>query len=196
MKADVNRYKTHADGYVFGILDDERKVDVARTAALVEMAKPLPCTFHKAFDEAPDAFEAIEDVISAGCKTVLTSGGASSAYAGSKTLGQLVRMSRERITIMPGGSVRASNIAQIRAYTRASIFHSSAVPKSTTTPSGDEIRALKMLLNENSTSLTLAEQSPSPTETHSSEDDESVSDMLMSAVSIGASPAEHCRHRF
>lgn len=190
MKIDIEMFKPHANGFVFGVLEGDKKVDVRRTAELVKAAIPLPCTFHKAFDETPDLLEAFEDVVTSGCKSILTSGGAFSAQAGIETLGQLVRMSQRRITIMPGGSVRASNISTIRAFTRATIFHSSAVPKGTTEPSASEVRELKALLRENSIQAPLHVKPPSPTNSQSSEDDGS-SDMMMSAVSIGVGDRHH-----
>ncbi|EMC98251.1 hypothetical protein BAUCODRAFT_121132 [Baudoinia panamericana UAMH 10762] len=147
MKHDIAAFKGLADGFVFGLLTVERRIDVFRTADLVTAASPLPCTFHKAFDEAVDAFEAFEDVIATGCQCLLTSGGASSAHAGIDTIAQLVRMCQGRITVMPGGGIRASNIGAVRAFTRASILHSSAVPHGEDRPSAEEIRRMKATLN-------------------------------------------------
>lgn len=182
MKAEIHGFKSIADGFVFGMLDAQRKVDVAKTAELVRLAHPLPCTFHRAFDETSDTFEAFEDVISAGFCAVLTSGGAPSALVGIRVLGQLVRMSRGRITVMPGGSVRTKNIAMVKGYSRANIFHSSAVLKGTEEPSPDEIRAMKRLLQEPMLSL---KQTATPTEDGTSDDSDLFADIQMSAVSIG-----------
>ncbi|KAK1068700.1 hypothetical protein LTR74_005358 [Friedmanniomyces endolithicus] len=148
MKRDINAFKPKADGFVFGILDGQARVDVARTAELVNTAAPLPCTFHKAFDETPDLLAALEDVVATGCSAILTSGGAPSALAGVDTLEELVRKSQKRITIMPGGGVRASNISRIRELTGAGIFHSSAVPEGATEPSASETRQMKAILRK------------------------------------------------
>ncbi|TKA60014.1 hypothetical protein B0A55_12138 [Friedmanniomyces simplex] len=196
MKRDINAFKFQANGYVFGMLDGDRRVDVVRTAELVKAAAPLPCTFHKAFDETPDLFVALEDVLATGCSAILTSGGAPSAPAGIETLEELVRTAQKRLTIMPGGSVRASNISTIRALTGASIFHSSAVPRGATEPSASEIRELKALLREDIVQTPLPVKTPSPTASQSSGEDGLSSDMLMSAVSIGAAPADNRHHSF
>ncbi|KAK5119774.1 hypothetical protein LTR85_007350 [Meristemomyces frigidus] len=188
MKAEIQNFKGLADGYVFGLLNGEGKVDVARTGDLVGCAHPLPCTFHRAFDDTPNAFEAFENVISAGCRAILTSGGAASALAGVETLAQLVRMSQGRVTVMPGGSVRARNIAMVKGYTKAEVFHSSGVPKGMEVPSADEIRDMKSLLQAPMAGLAPLQRPPSPATDDSADDGEAVERMQMSAVSIGASP--------
>lgn len=187
MKADIREFKPLADGYVFGMLKEDRKVDRAHTAELVELAHPLPCTFHRAFDDTPDTFEAFEDVISTGCRAILTSGGAATALAGVEVLAQLIRMSQGRITVMPGGSVRAKNINSLKGYTRATVLHSSGVLNGEDKPSADEIRAMKELLSEGKVVLAPLQTSPSPTIKDSTDDGEVSVGMQMSAVSVGAS---------
>lgn len=187
MADEISRFKGLADGYVFGVLDGKHKVDVARTAELVERARPWPCTFHRAFDETPDASEALEDVIAAGCGAVLTSGGTLSALAGVDNVAQLVRLSRGRVAVIPGGGVRAKNIAMIKGHTGAAILHSSGVPKGSDLPSADEINAMKKLLQDPMVTLEPLQLSPSPDADGSVDDGGTSERMQMSAVSIGPS---------
>ncbi|KAK4554789.1 hypothetical protein LTR86_008291 [Recurvomyces mirabilis] len=188
MKDSIRELKSRAAGFVFGILDPQRNIDISRTTELVKLASPLPCTFHKAFDETPDLLAALGDVIDTGCSSILSSGGASNALAGLGTLRQLVHMSERRITIIPGGSLRANNVAIIRSYTRASMFHSSGIPKGAKQPHPDEIEKMKTLLNEHETAALPPIDPPSPPMSRSSDDEGSISDMLNSAVSIGPDP--------
>ncbi len=77
MQEDIRRARDlGADGVVLGMLDEDATVDVARTAALVRLADPLPVTFHRAIDMTPDPVNALEAVIETGARRVLTSGGA------------------------------------------------------------------------------------------------------------------------
>ncbi|HUE55168.1 MAG TPA: copper homeostasis protein CutC [Candidatus Udaeobacter sp.] len=112
------------DGVVLGILKMGRCVDVERTRELVEFARPLPVTFHRAFDEITELPEAVENVIQTGAKRILTSGGAKGALEGATVLFELIEAAGERIIIVPGAGISASNIRQIALRTRAREFHS------------------------------------------------------------------------
>ncbi len=68
-----------ADGVVLGLLNEDGCVDAVRTRELVELANPLPVTFHRAIDMTPDLQAATEQVIGTGARRILASGGASDA---------------------------------------------------------------------------------------------------------------------
>ena len=114
------------DGVVIGMLLADGRVDQVRCGRLVEAAYPMGVTFHRAFDRAADPFEAIETIIRIGCERILTSGQRPVAMGGAELLHELVRGADERIVIMPGSGVRASNIAELAARTGAVEFHTSA----------------------------------------------------------------------
>jgi copper homeostasis protein len=114
-----------ADGVVLGLLDDNGRIDVARTRKLVEFAAPLPVTFHRAIDMTPNLIASMEDVIATGAVRILTSGGAPSVPRGVAEITHLVQAARGRIAIMPGGGITAENIAAISHATGAREFHSS-----------------------------------------------------------------------
>ena len=128
----VNARRFGANGIVLGLLDGQGRVDVARTRTLVELATPLPVTFHRAIDMTPDLIAALDDVIATGAVRILTSGGAPSIQQGMDEIARMVKAARGRIAIMPGGGVNPENIAAIAAATGAGEFHSSA---RTTVPS-------------------------------------------------------------
>jgi len=124
MKASMAAAK-HAgsDGFVLGILTPARRVDIPRTRELVSLAKPLPVTFHRAFDEIDDLQRALEDVIQTGATRILTSGGTNTALAGMHTIANLIIAATGRISIVPGAGINPENISQIAATTRAREFH-------------------------------------------------------------------------
>lgn len=147
MKESISNYKsTGADGFVFGILLSNGRVDVDRTRELVRRAHPLPCTFHRAFDETPDLLQALEDIISCGVKTVLTSGAGRTAVDGVDLLALLTKAAERRVTIMPGGGVRSSNIGHLLSNTKAGAFHSAALIGSEQVASVSEIGSMKEIL--------------------------------------------------
>jgi copper homeostasis protein len=114
MRADVIAARAAgASGIVIGSLLENGAVDRQQTRTLVEAARPLPVTFHRAFDEVADQAAALETLIELGVDRVLTSGGAPTAEAGIASLAALVRQAGDRIVILAGGTVRPHNVARI-----------------------------------------------------------------------------------
>ena len=113
-----------ANGLVFGILTAGGGVDVERCSELVAFAKPLPVTFHRAFDEVKDLAHALEDIVQTGAKRILTSGGAATAMGGAANIARLVAAAGERITMVPGAGINADNISRVGTLTGAKEFHS------------------------------------------------------------------------
>jgi copper homeostasis protein len=111
------------DGVVLGLLDDEGQVDIVRTKELVERARPLSVTFHRAFDECADLHKSLEDVIQTGTARLLTSGGRQTAPEGLGVLGELVRITGERLIVMPGSGLHAGNVRETVQKTGAREYH-------------------------------------------------------------------------
>ena len=114
------------DGLVFGCLNPDGSVDMENMALLMEAAGDTPVTFHRAFDHTSDPFKALEDIISLGCRRILTSGCRPTAMEGAEMLAQLVEKAGDRIIIMPGCGVNESNIAEIARLSGAREVHFSA----------------------------------------------------------------------
>ena len=117
--------KLGVDGVVIGLLTADGDIDAVRTKALVELATPLPVTFHRAFDVARDPFKALEDIIEAGCNRLLTSGQEASAPEGAALISRLRETAGERLVVMPGAGVRLNNIARLVADTGCVEYHTS-----------------------------------------------------------------------
>ncbi|WP_273429655.1 copper homeostasis protein CutC [Chitinibacter tainanensis] len=117
--------KIGVDGIVIGLLNADGSVDIPRTQRLVELAGPLPVTFHRAFDVARDPQQALEDIIRCGCTKLLSSGQAPTALEGAALLRELQQQAGTRLQVMPGAGVRAHNIAELVRATGCREFHSS-----------------------------------------------------------------------
>lgn len=98
-----------ADGVVVGLLQADGQVDSVRTRELVELAGPMGVTFHRAFDMTKDPFQALEDIITSGCKRILTSGQKNTAGEGTEVLRQIVLQADGRIQIMAGSGINGAN---------------------------------------------------------------------------------------
>jgi len=111
------------EGFVLGLMDAQRQVDVERTRHLVEAARPLPVTYHRAFDECRDLRKSLEDVIRTGAARLLTSGGKQTAPEALELLGDLVRIAGDQLIVMPGSGIHAGNIREVAQKTGAREYH-------------------------------------------------------------------------
>jgi copper homeostasis protein len=111
------------DGIVLGLLHPGGAIDLERTTRLIELADPIPVTFHRAFDMCSDPVKGLEDIIAAGAKRVLTSGMKDKAQDGAEMIGKLVKQAGERIIVMPGSGINSSNISMIAKASGACEFH-------------------------------------------------------------------------
>jgi copper homeostasis protein len=114
-----------AAGVVLGILQPDGRVDVEAAKALVQLARPMEVTFHRAFDATRLLTEALEEVIATGADRILTSGGQRNVVAGSAALAELVEQAGNRIAIAVGGGLRLQNAASLARVTQARHFHGS-----------------------------------------------------------------------
>jgi len=127
IKQDVLRAKElHANGVVVGFLTADGEMDMARTQEIIEMAKPMELTVHRAFDMCKHPLQALEQLKEIGVTRVLTSGAKNTAPEGSDLLAQLVEKAEGRIIIMPGSGVNENTLSELIHHTSALEFHSSA----------------------------------------------------------------------
>jgi copper homeostasis protein len=112
-------------GVVLGCLRADGEVDLELTASLVERARPVPVTFHRAFDSVQDAGLSLEGLIEIGVTRVLTAGTSDprGALAGIERLAELVERAGTRIEILAGGGVRAAHAAQLVSQAGLSALH-------------------------------------------------------------------------
>jgi len=97
-------------GVVFGILDKKNKINIKMCKKLKTFCGNMSTTFHRAFDEIADPFDALESIIDLKFDRILTSGQKKNAKEGIKLITQLAERSKNRISIMPGSGIRSNNI--------------------------------------------------------------------------------------
>ncbi len=118
--------KAGIDGIVCGILTKEGTVDEKRLKILIDAAKPMNVTFHRAFDMSKNHKESLEILINCGISRVLTSGGKRTALQGIEMIRKLVKQSAGRIIIMPGCGINEFNINELTQIEGIRELHLSA----------------------------------------------------------------------
>ena len=99
----------------------DAEFSMIRNAAAGDMS----VTLHRAFDVCADPIEAMEQAISLGIDTILTSGQKNTCLQGAELLKELETRSRGRITIQAGSGVGAEVIRQLYPLTGIKAYHMS-----------------------------------------------------------------------
>jgi copper homeostasis protein len=116
MRADIDAArKAGLAGVVLGANLPDGRLDLGVLASLLDAAKGMDCTLHRAFDLVPDQAEALEEAVSMGFSRILTSGGAQTADMGAERIAALHAQARGRISIQPGSGISATNAARFVA---------------------------------------------------------------------------------
>ncbi|HEX5168827.1 MAG TPA: copper homeostasis protein CutC [Cyclobacteriaceae bacterium] len=127
MKRDIAQcQRLSVDGVVFGMLNPDGTIDKKRCKELIDKARPLKVTCHRAFDMTRDPFEALEDCIEVGFDRILTSGQEAQALKGAALIHELIVKARGRIAIMPGSGVNEGTVGEILSISGAREIHFSA----------------------------------------------------------------------
>jgi copper homeostasis protein len=127
MKRDIWQcQKLSVDGVVFGMLNPDGTIDKKRCKELIERARPLKVTCHRAFDMTRDPFQALEDCIEVGFDRILTAGQQAQAGKGADLIGELIKRANGRIAIMPGSGVNENTVGEIVTKSGAKEIHFSA----------------------------------------------------------------------
>lgn len=124
-------------GVVIGCLTPEGTIDEVRTKTLVDAARPMAVTCHRAFDMTCDYRAALEALIRCGVDRVLTSGQRDTAQEGCAILKDITDLANGRIIVMGCGALDTGNIAQVRKASGVDEMHFAALK---TIKSGMEFR--------------------------------------------------------
>jgi copper homeostasis protein len=130
MKRDIEIVKNMGvNGVVVGILKPNGEVDKERMKEIIEIARPLSVTFHRAFDMTKDPFKALDTLIELKVDRILTSGQKNKTIEGIDLIKELVNKAQDKIIIMPGSGINKDNIKNIVSQTGVKEFHLSAKKK-------------------------------------------------------------------
>ena len=107
-----------AEGVVIGVLKEDGTMNMTAMEQLMEAA-------NRAFDVCRDPKEALEQAVSLGMNTILTSGQQNSAVKGAELLAELQRQAAGRIRIQAGGGICADAIRELYPKTGVTAYHMS-----------------------------------------------------------------------
>ena len=126
IRSEVRRFRElGAQGVVIGMLKPDGSLDVEHLALLMEEAKGMSVTLHRAFDVCRDPFEALEQCRKLGINTILTSGQRASAWEGRFLLAELIKKAEGKIEILAGAGIGPETIPDLAAFTGVRSFHMS-----------------------------------------------------------------------
>lgn len=126
MEAQVKHFRElGADAVVIGCLKPDGRLDMEKMKRLMDQARAMDVTLHRAFDVCKDPYEALEQAVSLGIGTILTSGQESSCMKGSECLRRLNEQAAGRITLMAGAGVSADMIERLYPLTGLTAYHMS-----------------------------------------------------------------------
>lgn len=111
------------EGVVLGLLDDSLEIDQERTRQLVQMARPMTVTFHKAIDLVKNMLEATLLLKAIGVDRILSSGGKETALEGAGTLNQMIELGAPVLKIVVAGKVTHENFQEVQQKIHTHEFH-------------------------------------------------------------------------
>ena len=116
-----------ADGIAFGCLTSDGEIDADQTKEIVDIIKSFnkEVVFHRAFECVRDVDRAINILIELGVDRVLTSGLKPKAMEGIEMIKYLQDKYGDRIEILAGSGMNASNAKEMMDRTGISQVHSS-----------------------------------------------------------------------
>jgi copper homeostasis protein len=115
-----------ADGVVFGILQPDGRIDLARCRRIRQLIGKRQAVFHRAFDVTPDPFEALEQLVDLNMTRILTSGQKESVPEGVQLIKRMIERAGDRIEILPGGGIQLWNAKEVIERTGCRQVHLTA----------------------------------------------------------------------
>ncbi len=116
-------------GVVVGVLDERSEINEKAMGMVVEQAKDLEVTFHRAFDDTISFEHSLTRLVDVGVTRVLSSGLSRNIDQGITVLKDMMDYSNGRIEVMAGGGVNSSNMKRIVEEVKPDAVHFSGTKK-------------------------------------------------------------------
>ncbi|MGL4997584.1 MAG: copper homeostasis protein CutC [Cetobacterium sp.] len=110
-------------GVVFGVLNKDKKIDYSLLQTLVQLAKPMSITFHKAIDEVEYPEDDILKLAEMGIDRILTSGKKDTAIEGAELLNKFIKIAQDKIKIVVCGGITKYNFNKVENLIPNTEYH-------------------------------------------------------------------------
>ncbi|MBI1276694.1 MAG: hypothetical protein GC179_01065 [Anaerolineaceae bacterium] len=137
--------KVGVSGIVFGAVDQTNRIDVSLMQRVVEAAKPLPVTLHRALDESFEPEKALE-ALAGIVPRVLTSGPAKTAWDGREGLKRWVERFGEQYTFVSSGSLTIEQLPEYIRYVKPDTVHLGSAARLNGVVDVNKVRQLKAIV--------------------------------------------------
>lgn len=124
MKEDIKLCKElGVKGVVIGALNRDNTINYDAIKEMIDLAKPMSVTFHKAIDELENPVAEVKKLASLGVNRILTSGTKETALEGQNILREMIKEAGEDIIIIVAGKVTKDNLDEISNLIPAKEYH-------------------------------------------------------------------------
>lgn len=124
MKEDIKVCKSlGVKGVVIGALNRDNTINYEAIKEMIDLAKPMSITFHKAIDELENPVAEVKKLAQIGVDRILTSGTKDTAIEGQEILREMVKEAGDDIIIIVAGKVTKDNLEEISKIIPTKEYH-------------------------------------------------------------------------
>ncbi|WP_291256287.1 copper homeostasis protein CutC [Fusobacterium sp.] len=124
MKEDIRVCKKlGVKGVVIGALNRDNTINYEAIKEMIELAKPMSITFHKAIDELADPVAEVKKLADLGVDRILTSGTKETALEGKDILNAMIKEAGDDIIIIVAGKVTKDSLKEISETIPSKEYH-------------------------------------------------------------------------
>lgn len=124
MKEDIKICKElGVKGVVIGALNRDNTINYDVIKEMIDLAKPMSITFHKAIDELENPVTEVKKLANLGVNRILTSGTKETALEGKNILREMIKEAGEDIIIIVAGKVTKDNLNEISNLIPTKEYH-------------------------------------------------------------------------